>query len=120
MLSCERDTETLNVKITAAIDHYSLLPTGFSPEDQAAITSVSGPKFGRMAARHWMDADASALEEFKAAGIKIVDADPAFEKALTDNAAPLTAAWIQKANDKGIDGQAAYDFYVKRINELSK
>lgn len=91
-----------------------------SPADQAAISSVSGPKFGRMAARHWMDADASALKEFKAAGIKIVDADPAFEKALIDNAAPLTAAWIKKANDKGIDGQAAYDFYVKRINELSK
>ena len=32
----------------------------------------------------------------------------------------LTAGWIKKANAKGIDGQAAYDFYVGRVKELSK
>jgi TRAP-type C4-dicarboxylate transport system substrate-binding protein len=100
--------------------HVGLSPTAVRDFRVIPYTSVSGAKFGRMGARDWMDADASALEEFKAAAIKVVDADPAFEKALIDNASPLTAAWIKKANDKGIDGQGAYDFYVKRIGELSK
>ena len=30
-----------------------------------AITAVSGPKFGRMAAKFWMDGDAKSLEKFK-------------------------------------------------------
>ena len=91
-----------------------------SPDDQKAITAASGPKFGRMAAKHWMDRDASALEEFKAADIKIIDADPAFEEALIAQSTFLTEGWIKKADAKGIDGQAAYDFYVKRVKELSK
>ncbi|MEP4380234.1 MAG: TRAP transporter substrate-binding protein DctP [Alphaproteobacteria bacterium] len=92
-----------------------------SPEDQAAITAVSGPKFGRMAAQFWVDGDKAALEKFRNEwNISIHDADPAFEAALTEQSKFLTAGWIKKATDKGIDGQAAYDFYVSRVNELSK
>lgn len=88
--------------------------------DQKAIMGVSGEKFGRMAAKFWVDGDAKALGTFKKEGIKIVDADPGFEKSMIDASMFLTDAWIKKANAKGIDGQAAYDFYVKRVQELSK
>ncbi len=90
-----------------------------SPEDQAAIMEVSGEKFARMAAAHWIEADATAAELLKESGITIVDADPAFEAELIAAAAPLTQKWIDKANAAGIDGQSAYDFYVKRVQELS-
>lgn len=91
-----------------------------SAEDQAKITAVSGEKFARMASEHWMRKDATALEEFKTAGIKIIDADPAFEAALAEAAEPFKKKWLAKMESKGLDGQGAYDFYVKRIQELSK
>lgn len=92
-----------------------------SPEDQAAIMAVSGPKFGRMAAQFWVDGDKAAIARFnKEWGIKVFDADPAFEAALTEQSKFLTEGWIKKATAKGIDGQAAYDFYVNRVKELSQ
>lgn len=91
-----------------------------SPEDQAAIMEVSGEKFARMASKHWIERDASALVLLKEKGIDIVDADPAFEAALIEAGEGLTKAWIEKADAKGIDGQAAYDFYVRRVQELSQ
>ncbi len=91
-----------------------------SSEDQAAIMSVSGEKFARMASAHWIERDKTAAVLLAEQGIKIVDADPAFEAALIEAGKPLTQAWIKKANAKGIDGQGAYDFYVKRVRELSK
>lgn len=91
-----------------------------SPEDQTAIMAVSGTKFGRMAAKFWEDGDASGIALFEQEGIKIIDADPKFEQALIDASKFLTDGWIKKANDKGLDGQGMYDFYVKRVRELSK
>jgi TRAP-type C4-dicarboxylate transport system substrate-binding protein len=91
-----------------------------SPGDQAKIMEVSGEKFARMAAAHWIERDRTASKLLADKGIKIVDADPAFEAALIATGKGLTQKWIEKANKKGIDGQAAYDFYVKRIQELSQ
>lgn len=93
---------------------------GISAEDQAAIMAVSGEKLARMASAHWIERDKTAAVLLAEKGITIVDAAPAFEAALIEAGKPLTQAWIKKANGKGIDGQAAYDFYVKRVQELSK
>lgn len=91
-----------------------------SKEDQAAIESVSGAKFGRMAAAYWIESDNSAVVELNKAGVKVVKADPAFEAELIKIGDRLTKTWIDTANKRGLDGQAAYDFYVKRVKELSK
>ncbi len=90
-----------------------------SKKDQAAITSVSGAKFGRMASAYWVNGDKAAKAEIKKAGIKTVRADPKFEAALIKIGDKLTAKWIATANKRGLDGQATYDFYVKRVKELS-
>ena len=91
-----------------------------SKKDQDAITSVSGAKFGRMISAYWIEADKEAAVELKKAGIKTVEADPQFEAALVKIGDNLTKKWIETANKRGIDGQAAYDFYVKRVQELSQ
>ena len=91
-----------------------------SKKDQAAIESVSGVKFGRMAAAYWVESDRTAEAEIEKAGIKIVKADPAFEEALVKVGDGLTKKWIETANKRGLDGQGAYDFYVARVKELSK
>lgn len=90
-----------------------------SKEDQDTIMSVSGAKFGRMAAAYWVQSDKSAVIELEKAGVKEVDADPAFEAALIKIGDNLTKKWIETANMRGLDGQATYDFYVKRVQELS-
>lgn len=90
-----------------------------SEEDKKAIMSVSGAKFGRMAASYWVEADKTAAVELEKAGVKIVNADPAFEQALIKVGDGLTKKWIETADKRGLDGQATYDFYVKRVKELS-
>lgn len=90
-----------------------------SKEDQKAIMSVSGARFGRMAASYWVEADKTAAAELEKAGVKIVKADPQFEQALVKVGDGLTRKWIETANERGLDGQATYDFYVKRVRELS-
>jgi len=91
-----------------------------SAKDQAAIMAVSGEKFARMASDHWVQRDKTASVLLAEKGVTIVDADPAFEAALIAAGKGLTQKWIKKATAKGIDGQGAYDFYVKRVGELSK
>ena len=90
-----------------------------SKEDQQAIMSVSGAKFGRMASAYWVDADKTAAVELNKAGIKIVKADPKFEAALVKVGEGLTKKWIATADKRGLKGQATYDFYVERVKELS-
>jgi TRAP-type C4-dicarboxylate transport system substrate-binding protein len=91
-----------------------------SKKDQAAIESVSGPKFGRMAATYWVESDKTAEAALNKAGIKVVKADPAFEAALIKVGDGLTKKWIETANKRGLDGQGMYDFYVNRVKALSK
>ncbi len=90
-----------------------------SKKDQDAITAVSGAKFGRMISSYWIEADKESLAELKKDGVKIVKADPQFEAALVKIGDKLTKKWIETADKRGINGQAAYDFYVKRVQELS-
>ncbi|NRA99425.1 MAG: hypothetical protein HRU32_06315 [Rhodobacteraceae bacterium] len=90
-----------------------------SAEDQAAIMSVSGPEFGRFAAEYWERLDAASLSKLEEAGIQTHQAPAEFEQALVDAAEALTEGWIAKAGEKGIDGQAALDFYIKRSRELA-
>lgn len=91
-----------------------------SPEDQTAIREVSGATIGMFAAQQWEDKSSAVYAQFPDLGIDVVPADPALEAALADAAAPITAKWIEAANGKGIDGQAALDFYKARVQELSE
>lgn len=91
-----------------------------SAEDQAAIEAVSGAAFARKAGGAWDKATASALKTFAEKNLTIVDADPAFEQALKDIGQGVTNKWLGKAKAAGIDGQGALDFYVQRVQELSK
>ena len=94
---------------------------GISKKDQEAIMAVSGSKFGRMASQHWVDRDGGSLKKITKDGkIKMYEAPAEFENELKKQAAKITAGWIKKAGSKGIDSKGALDFYIKRVNELSK
>jgi len=91
-----------------------------SPEDQAAIMEVSGAVFGMRAAASWDQAAVDVFATFPDLGITVQEVDPGLEQAFVDAAAPIEAAWVEKATAAGIDGQAALDFYKQRVIELSQ
>lgn len=91
-----------------------------SPEDQAAIMSVSGEKLAAIVGSSWDRENESAEKSFAEAGISVVDADPAFEQALIDASGFVTEAWIAKATKAGIDAQGALEFYSASLKELAK
>lgn len=90
-----------------------------SAEDQAAIESVSGEAFSGMAGRAFNGVDGAAFEAENAGDIATFDASEEFYNDLVAASEPLTARWVERANAKGIDGQAALDFYRAQVDELS-
>ena len=91
-----------------------------SPEDQEAIRAISQDKIGMVATGLWDSVSADVYSRFDELGISTHDADPALETTLREAAAPITAAWTEKANAAGIDGEAALAFYRQRVKELAE
>jgi TRAP-type C4-dicarboxylate transport system substrate-binding protein len=87
--------------------------------DRKAILAVSGEKFAALAGGAWRKLEDGAATELKKAGIRFVEADPAFEAALVKASAAFTAAWIKEAGAKGIDGKAALAFYTRTLEQLT-
>lgn len=88
-------------------------------EDQKAILSVSGEKFAALAGGAWRKLEDGATAELKKAGVRFVEASPAFEEALIKASASFTEGWIKEAGAKGIDGKAALEFYTSLLNQLA-
>ncbi|MDX5401784.1 MAG: hypothetical protein LPK02_05425 [Rhodobacterales bacterium] len=85
-----------------------------SPEDQAAIRSVSGEVMSRNAGA----ADAlnvEARERFRASGGQVSDASPEFVAQLDAAWAPIHQSWIDATNAAGVDGAAALAFYREQM-----
>lgn len=91
-----------------------------SPEDQAAIWTVSGEVLGMAAARNWDETATVILASFPDEGIDVVDAGPDLEAALREAAVPITEKWIADATAAGIDAAGAMEFYKSRLADLSK
>jgi len=89
-----------------------------SKQDQDAITSVSGESLARLAGKAWDAADKVAYDALKAAGVAMVDANPAFVADVRKRTEPLSNDWIKAANAKGIDGTkvlAEFHEEIKRV-----
>lgn len=111
----ERPIYTTSFSVFMNQDTWSEISSG----DQAAIMSVSGAVLGAAFGAGWDQAVAGAEAAYADASIEIVAADPAFEAALIEQAAPVTAGWLNAAQAAGIDGQAALDFYKAQIAEMA-
>ena len=88
-----------------------------SAEDQAAIMSVSGEVLGAAFGARWDQAAAAAKAAYSDAGIAVIQADPAFEAALMEASGFVTEGWLEAANEAGIDGAAALEFYKSKLAE---
>ncbi|SLN28917.1 TRAP transporter substrate-binding protein [Oceanibacterium hippocampi] len=86
--------------------------------EQDAIMSVSGEHFAKMAGQAWDRADKAGQADMEAAGVEIIDAPEALVQGIAEKAAPMEAAWIAAAKEKGIDGDMVLKDFRAEIAKL--
>lgn len=91
-----------------------------SPEDRAAVDSVSGDPLVALAGKAWADADKAALADVRSAGNIVTMASPELEREFYAKMgkANLEAKWIAAANAKGVDGKAALTALRAEVKRL--
>ena len=96
-------------------DKWNKLPK----QDQDAIASVSGEALARLAGRSWDTADRGGIEALKAAGVTLIDANPAFVADVRKRTEPLAQEWIKSANAKGVDGAKVYAEFHEELKRVA-
>jgi len=131
------DELLIGFKVDNYIEHITQIPGGIftnstfvivnkdkwnqiSPEDQKAIMDISGEKLAVRMGALWHENDVLARKQLKerlndnyrVAGEDLNAAiDQAFE--------PVRADWFHKAEANGVDGKAAFEFYMSEIEKLN-
>jgi TRAP-type C4-dicarboxylate transport system substrate-binding protein len=82
-----------------------------SPEDQAAITAISGAVLAGKLGKVWQDEQDASVKKAKADGIEISVPDGALLEFLHKKLDGFEGAWLTKADAAGIDGAAALKAY---------
>ncbi len=91
-----------------------------SPADKKAIDSVSGEEIARLAGAMWDKADADGKAGLLKLGTQFHVADATMMKDLHAKLDPMTAEWIAKAKEKGVDGKAALDYFIAQVKANEK
>jgi TRAP-type transport system periplasmic protein len=91
-----------------------------SSANQAAVLSVSGEGFARIAGQIWDDQDRIANEQFAKSGMKITAASPALLADLSKRLSHIEDAWIKEASARGIDARAALDMFRREAAEYKR
>jgi TRAP-type C4-dicarboxylate transport system substrate-binding protein len=82
-----------------------------SSANQAAMLSVSGETFARIAGRVWDDQDRIANEQFAKSGMKVTVANAALMGELSKRLSRIEEMWIKEASARGIEARAALDMF---------
>ncbi len=121
-------------KITKVVPYTTLVPDGlynvafylvmnqktfnsFSPADQKAVMAESGEKFAKLAGKAWDAADIVGLADMKANGNTVETATPEFIAEIKAATKHLEAAWVKKANARGVQGESALRFFRQQVKE---
>jgi len=75
-------------------------------QDQAIIEKYAGEYAARSNGQSWDKADQLGLNALKAAGARIVTADPTMRAEAQKRSGPIIEGWIKKASAKGVDAKA--------------
>ena len=78
-----------------------------APSDRAAIMSISGEAFSRMAGRNWDVTAEKSRANLKPAGVEVTMAKGAYFEALQSRLRFLEDEWLKKAAGAGVDGKPA-------------
>jgi TRAP-type C4-dicarboxylate transport system substrate-binding protein len=90
-----------------------------APEDRAVIDKVSYETLSRSAAQGFVDQDNLADPLIKENGIATTVASPELIAQLKPKIKFIQDGWFADAKARGIDAQAAYDFFVKTAQEIA-
>ena len=90
-----------------------------APEDRAVIDKVSYEGFARSAAQGFIDQDNLGDAAITENNITVIRADAAFMAAARAKVPFFKEQWLAAAKERGIDGPAAYDFFVKTAQEIA-
>jgi TRAP-type C4-dicarboxylate transport system substrate-binding protein len=90
-----------------------------SQEDRAVIDQVSYEGFARQAAQGFIDQDNLGDAAIKDNNIAVTQASEEFMTAARAKVPFFREQWLAAATERGIDGPAAYDFFVKTAEELA-
>lgn len=90
-----------------------------SPDDRAVIDKLSGEPFAQMAGQGFVDQDNLGDPLIKQYDIHTRVASPDFMQVLREKTQFYRNDWMADAKARGVDGQAAYDFYVKTAQDLA-
>ncbi|MFV0244704.1 MAG: hypothetical protein ACK5IB_06770 [Qingshengfaniella sp.] len=91
-----------------------------SPEDQAAIMAISGATLSAEIGDIVNGLEDTARAKAVKAGVTFTEADPTFYAALRTALARKETDWIARANELGVDGQAALDFFKAEVLRLEE
>ena len=92
---------------------------GLSPEDKAVIDKVSYENLSRMAGQGFVDQDNLADPLIKQNAIQTLVASPELMAQLKPRVAFIKDNWFADATARGIDAQAAYDYFDKAAQEIA-
>jgi TRAP-type transport system periplasmic protein len=90
-----------------------------SPADRAVIDRVSNETISRQAAQGFVDQDNRSDALIAQYGIATHAASPELMEALEPRIAFFKTEWLAAAKERGIDGAAAYDYYVKTAQDIA-
>jgi TRAP-type transport system periplasmic protein len=90
-----------------------------SAEDKATIDKVSYETLSRMAGQGFVDQDNLADPLIKENGIQTQVASPEFMAQLKSRVAFFKDNWFKDAKSRGIDAQAAYDYFAQNAQEVA-
>src|SRR6185503_10325425 len=88
-----------------------------APEDRAVIDKFSGEFVAKLGSQGFIDQDNLADPLIKQNGIATHDASPELMAILKRRVSFYKDDWMADAKAKGVDAQAAYDFFVKTAQE---
>jgi len=86
-----------------------------SAADRAAVDSVSGEVYARMAGKAWDTADARVWAQMRAANYTITTASPQDMVRLMAEGDVLKTGWLARMKALGVDGQAALNMFQQEI-----
>lgn len=86
-------------------------------EDQEAIMAALGGEFARFMGQYQDRVNREALERMREAGVEIMENPGTLLEDLQPIGAELRANWLEAAEAKGIDGEAALNFFAASYAE---
>jgi TRAP-type C4-dicarboxylate transport system substrate-binding protein len=88
-----------------------------APEDRAVIDKFSGEAVAMLGSQGFIDQDNLADPLIKQNGIETREASSELMAILKQRVSFYKDNWVADAKSRGVDAQAAYDFFVKTTQE---